>query len=153
LQADRVDIRQTPFRTPKANGYAERVAQTIRTERLDRLIIRGRRYPRHMPDTYVEHYNQQRPHRALSRQPPAGPLPTPAETPTENHQRDHLSGLIHEHDAHAARPNRPLAPFKHPTLVRPRQSAIPAKRPTLCACRGFIPLGRAIARSREAIGR
>lgn len=102
FEADGVRVLQTPFRTPQANGYAERVVRTIRTECLDWLIIRGQRHLRHMLDTYVKHYNQQRPHRALDRQPPAGPLPTPIKAPRKVQRRDRLGGLIHEYYADAA---------------------------------------------------
>jgi transposase InsO family protein len=94
-------VLQTPFRTPQANGYAERVVRTIRSECLDWLIIRGQGHLRHVLDVYIEHYDQQRPHRALDRQPPEGP-PTPIEAPTQIHRRDRLGGLIHEYSADAA---------------------------------------------------
>jgi transposase InsO family protein len=102
FRADDVDVLQTPFRTPQANGYAERVVRTIRTECLDWLIIRGQRHLRHVLSVYVEHYNNQRPHRALELLPPARPLPTPIQAPTLMYRRDHLGGLLHEYYADAA---------------------------------------------------
>jgi transposase InsO family protein len=70
FHADGLRVLQTPFRTPRANGYAERVARTIRTECLDWLSILNQRHLQRVLDAYARHYNQQRPHRALNRRHP-----------------------------------------------------------------------------------
>ena len=68
---------KTPVRAPKANAIAERFVRTIRTECLDWLLILNRRHLERVVRVYVEHYNTQRPHRALKLVPPdrAGPPP------------------------------------------------------------------------------
>jgi hypothetical protein len=63
----------TPVRAPKANAYAERWVRTVRTECLDWLLIVGRGHLEQVLRTYVEHYNQHRPHRALGLEAPDPP--------------------------------------------------------------------------------
>jgi putative transposase len=90
----------TPIRAPRANAHAERWAQTARVERLDWTLVLGRR---HLRRVYVQHYNQQRPHRGLALR-----VPLPGEqrsTDGSVHlvgRRDVLGGLIHEYHAVAA---------------------------------------------------
>jgi putative transposase len=79
------------------------VIETIRPECLDSTLILGRRHLDRTLQTYVEHYNRQRPHRALGL---ASPLATAGEpipvNPHDVHRRDLLGGLIHEYDRVAA---------------------------------------------------
>jgi putative transposase len=56
----------TPVRAPTANAYAERWVGTVRVECLDWLLIGGRGHLEQVLHVYVQHYNQHRPHRALS---------------------------------------------------------------------------------------
>src|SRR5439155_12437986 len=56
---------RTPVQAPNANAHAERCVRTIRSECLDWLLIFGRRQLERVLRTYVDHYNRQRPHRAL----------------------------------------------------------------------------------------
>ena len=53
----------TPIRTPAANAHAERVVRMIRSECLDWILIHNERHPRRVLVEYLEHYNQERPHR------------------------------------------------------------------------------------------
>jgi transposase InsO family protein len=57
---------RTPIRAPNANAYAERVIETMRAECLDWTLIQGRRHLDRTLQTYAEHYNRRRPHRALA---------------------------------------------------------------------------------------
>jgi putative transposase len=79
-----IRIVKTPVRTPKANAIAERFVRTVRAECLDWLLIVNRRHLERVLRLFVEHYNTQRPHRALDLQPPqpaeAPPTPTIGET-------------------------------------------------------------------------
>ena len=50
----------------RANGYAERWVGTVRGECLDWLLILGCGHLEEVLRVYVRHYNQHRPHRALS---------------------------------------------------------------------------------------
>jgi putative transposase len=93
----------TPIQAPNANAHAERVIQTIRAECLDWTLILGRRHLDRTLRTYAEHYNRQRPHRALGL---ASPLvETLVPVPVSTHavrRRDLLGGLIHEYHRVAA---------------------------------------------------
>jgi putative transposase len=102
FRSERIRILQTPVRAPKANAIAERFVRTVRAECLDRLLILNRRHLERVLRIYVDHYNTQRPHRALRLQPP-----DPGELPLrpgsgEIHRRDHLGGLLHEYYRAAA---------------------------------------------------
>jgi putative transposase len=93
----------TPIQAPNANAFAERWVRTVRAECLDWMLILGRRHLDQVLRVYADHYNRQRPHRALAL---AAPLPQiPGPTPVDPHEvrrRDVLSGLIHEYHRAAA---------------------------------------------------
>jgi transposase InsO family protein len=95
----------TPFQAPKANAYAERFVRTARAECLDWLLILGERRLDRVLRVFVEHYNSERPHRALGRCPPAPPQPLPPPRPRPGAavgRRDQLGGLLHEYFLAAA---------------------------------------------------
>jgi hypothetical protein len=93
---------QTPVRSPKANAIAERFVRTIRAECLDWLLILNRRHLERVLHVYIDHYNTQRPHRALKLQPPDPGEPPPPPPSREIHRRDRLGGLVHEYYRAAA---------------------------------------------------
>jgi putative transposase len=79
---------------------------SVRRECLDRLLIFGRRQLEHVLRVYIQHFNQQRPHRALDLRPPdpgsgTDPSPTAKVYPLQVRRRDPLGGLIHEYEAAA----------------------------------------------------
>jgi putative transposase len=91
---------KTPVQAPNANAYAERWVRTVRTECLDWLLIVRRRQLERVLQTYVDHYNRQRPHRALDLDVPdtAGRVvPLPAVRVGDIRRRDRLGGLLHEY--------------------------------------------------------
>jgi transposase InsO family protein len=94
------DILVTPVRAPQANAYAERWVRTVRTECLDWLLIVGRGHLEQILRVYVQHYNRNRPHRALGLRPP-DPSARPAVRAEDNRsavrRRDLLGGLLHEY--------------------------------------------------------
>ncbi len=92
---------KTPVRAPKANAIAERFVRTVRAECLDWLLILNRRHLERLLRVYVDHYNTQRPHRALKLQPPE-PEPESQSAAGEVRRRDRLGGLIHEYYRAAA---------------------------------------------------
>jgi putative transposase len=102
FRSEGIRIVKTPVRAPKAKAIAERFVRTVRTECLDWLLILNRRHLQRVLRIYVDHYNRQRPHRALKLQPPqpetAGPQPAVGEIC----RRDRLGGLIHEYYRTAA---------------------------------------------------
>ena len=92
---------KTPIRAPNANAFAERWVRTVRGECLDWLLIVSRRQLERVLDTYVDHYNRQRPHRALGLQAPDPPgqlVPLSGATPAQVRRRDRLGGLLHEYE-------------------------------------------------------
>ena len=97
------DVILTPIRAPNANAHTERWVETVRAECLDWLLVLGRRHLDQVLRTYVDHYNRQRPHRALALAAPlqetAAPVPV---RPRDVQRRDLLGGLIHEYCGVAA---------------------------------------------------
>src|SRR4029077_17890524 len=57
-------------RGPRANGFAERLVLTVRTEVTDRMLIFGERHLRRVLAGYGGRYNTARPHRARRLRPP-----------------------------------------------------------------------------------
>ena len=102
FRSEQIRVVKTPVRSPKANAIAERFVRTIRAECLDRLLILNRRHLEHVLRVYVDHYNTQRPHRALSLQPPDPTEPPPRLASSKIHRRDRLGGLLHEYYRAAA---------------------------------------------------
>ena len=106
FRTEGIAVIQTPFRSPQANAHAERFVRTARTECLDWLLIVGPRQLDRVLRVYVDHYNTERPHRALGRCPPvATQPPTPPSPLTAVQQlqrRDRLGGLLHAYHLAAA---------------------------------------------------
>jgi putative transposase len=102
FRSEGIRIIRTPIRAPNANTYAERWVRTLRRECLDRILIVNRRHPEQVLGAYTPHYNQHRPHRSLSLQPPDQPPAVPVHTPAIHiHKREVLGGLINEYKAAA----------------------------------------------------
>jgi len=102
FRTEDITVIHTPVRAPKANAYAERFVRTIRNDCLDWLLILGRRDLERTVRAYTDHYNTQRPHRALALLPPNGPTEHPPADLERLHRRDILGGLIHEYHPAAA---------------------------------------------------
>ena len=84
----------TPYRSPKANSFVERLIKTTRRECLDLLIITGERHLRGVLAVFYDHYNHARPHRALKLKPP-DPVPIPV--PGRIVRIVRLHGIINEY--------------------------------------------------------
>jgi transposase len=93
---------KTPVRSPKANAFAERVVRTIRQDLLDWTLVLGPRHLDWILRRYVEHFNNERPHRGLGLAVPDGPTPLHTGFFIKIERRDVLGGLIHEYHAVAA---------------------------------------------------
>jgi putative transposase len=106
FRTEGIAVIQTPFRSPQANAHAERFVRTARTECLDWLLIVGPRQLDRVLRVYVDHYNTERPHRALGRCPPVAtepPTPPPPLTAVQQlERRDRLGGLLHAYHLAAA---------------------------------------------------
>lgn len=64
--ADGIRILTSPARAPRANAICERMIGTLRRELLDRILIVNERHLRQVLTTYLHHFNEARPHRALA---------------------------------------------------------------------------------------
>jgi transposase InsO family protein len=102
--SENLEIVRTPFRAPQANGVAERLVRTVRSECLDWLLILNQAHLERVLAEFMEHYNGHRPHRALQLTPPdgrgAGLLRSDGQFRVE--RRDRLGGVIHEYAEAAA---------------------------------------------------
>src|SRR5438477_4789151 len=88
FRSEGIRIVKTPVRAPKANAIAERFVRTIRSECLDWLLILNRHHLERLLRVYVDHYNHERPHRALELTPPLEAEPPPTPTAREIHRHD-----------------------------------------------------------------
>jgi transposase InsO family protein len=79
-----IRVVKTPVQAPQANAIAERFVRAVRVECLDWLLILNRRHLEGVLRVYVEHYNTQRPHRALRLQPPQPREPPPRRPSTRS---------------------------------------------------------------------
>jgi hypothetical protein len=70
FRSDGIEIVRTPFRAPQANAVAERFVRTVRSECLDWLLVLNEGHLERVLKVFVNHYNEHRPHRALSLAPP-----------------------------------------------------------------------------------
>jgi putative transposase len=107
LATEDIKVIRTPVRAPNANAHMERWIGTARRECLDRLLILGRRHLEHVLRAYIQHYNRQRPHRALDLQPPHPGARSSVRAERELQalqvtRRDLLGGLINEYELAAA---------------------------------------------------
>jgi putative transposase len=95
-----IHVIRTPIRAPTANAHAERFVRTLREECLDWLLILSRRHLERVLREYVDHFNRERPHRALelrAPQPSRQVIPLRSQHETAVSRRDRLGGLIHEY--------------------------------------------------------
>jgi transposase InsO family protein len=99
FRGDGIEIVRTPFRAPQANGVAERFVRTARSECLDWMLILSHQHLARVLDVFVTHYNEHRPHRALSLAPPGPGRALVKSTAGERrvHRRDRLGGVVHEY--------------------------------------------------------
>lgn len=81
FRSEGICVIKAPVRAPKARAHAERWVGSVRRECLDRLLILGRRHLHHALATYIRHYNEHWPHRALAQQPPLRARPPIEEAP------------------------------------------------------------------------
>ena len=90
-----IDGIATPIHAPKANAVAERVIGTLRRECFDHLIILDEQHLRSVLVEFVQHYNDDRPHRTLGLQTPEV-RPRPTTGPIRS--RPVLNGLHHVYE-------------------------------------------------------
>ena len=77
LAAEGVRVIRTPLQAPKANANAECWVGSARRECLDWLIIRDQPHLERVLHEYIDHFNNERPHRGLQLHAPNGHLHSP----------------------------------------------------------------------------
>ena len=96
-----MEVIRTPFRAAQANGVAERFVRTVRSECLDWLLFLNQQHLERALAVFVDHYNGDRPHRALDLTPPCPTRSAVAPAATSGEARlqrcDRLGGLVHEY--------------------------------------------------------
>jgi hypothetical protein len=92
-----VRIFKIPPPSPRANAFAGRFVGTLRRERLDHLPVHGERHLRQILAEYERHYNQHRPHQALSLRPPMHDPAEVVDLTARIQRRPAVSGLINEY--------------------------------------------------------
>ena len=98
FRSDGIEVVRTPFRAPQANGVAERFVRTVRSECLDRLLVRDRDHLEQVLRVFTDHYNGHRPHRSLRLTSPQPLWPAlEAWSGGQVQRRDRLGGVIHEY--------------------------------------------------------
>ena len=101
FRSEGLHVMRTPIRSPRANAFSERFVRTARRECLDHVLVLGERHLTRILREYVKHYNEERPHRALSLQTPE-PRPTSNRADGEVVRVARLGGLINEYRRIAA---------------------------------------------------
>jgi transposase InsO family protein len=56
-ETEEIEIVRTRFRAPQANGVAERLVRTVRSECLDWLLILNREHLDRVVRVFIAHYN------------------------------------------------------------------------------------------------
>ncbi len=102
FRSEGITVIETPIRAPQANAYAERFVRTVRTERLDWLLILGCRHLERVLRIYTAHYTSERPHRGRALRPPDPAGTVGPSAVGKIGRRDQLGGLIHEYYRTAA---------------------------------------------------
>ena len=143
FRTEGVEVILTPFRSPQANAHAERFVRTARTECLDWLLILGPRQLDRILRVYTDHYNTQRPHRALGRHPPVASRPPAPRPPTAAVQRrDHLGGLLHEYHLRRSMTKPGIGTLQGPSgVLQPGNRGVRGSggaRSDLRRCRRFV---------------
>jgi transposase InsO family protein len=63
---------KTPFHAPRANAICERFLLSVRRECLDHVLILHEKPLHRVLHTYVNYFNQERPHQGIGQQVPQG---------------------------------------------------------------------------------
>jgi putative transposase len=104
VENDGIVFELIPPRSPNLNPFTERWVQSVNRECLDHFIVFGEAHPRYLIDSYLAHYNKDRPHQAL------GNLRIGATKPDETDEvtvadlvcHERLSGLLKHYERKAA---------------------------------------------------
>jgi putative transposase len=97
FRSEGVEVIRLPYRSPRANSFAERWVGTVRREVLDHLLIFGRHHLARVLDEFIEHYHEARPYQGLGQRRPCEPAEVIPRTYRRVERRDRLGGLLHEY--------------------------------------------------------
>ncbi len=86
---------RTPYRAPRANAIAERLAGTLRRECLDHIIVLNEGHLVRVLSEFAAYYNLDQPHRSLELSPPIRPASRPQARRGAIVSRPVLGGLHH----------------------------------------------------------
>jgi putative transposase len=105
FQTTGAKILRTAVQAPRMNAICESLADTLRRELLDRMLILGERHLRAVLADYQAHYNMARLHQGIAQRVPDSEHDAPRATVTgvgtQHPPKPVLGGLINEH-THAA---------------------------------------------------
>jgi putative transposase len=104
FEAEGTEVKRVGPVAPNLNAYAERWAQSLRTECLDHFVVLGEGHLRHILKEYLEHYNRERPHQAKGNVPlPDADEPRILQFPAgEVACRERLGGLFRHYHRQTA---------------------------------------------------
>ncbi len=97
-----MQVIRLPYRSPRANSFAERWVGTVRREALDHLLVFGCRHLEYVLREFIEHYTEVRPHQGLGQRTPKQRAPIRATETGPVLRRDRLGGVVHEYVRQAA---------------------------------------------------
>ncbi len=92
-----IEIILTPYRSPKANAFAERWVRTVREECLDHLLIISEGHLRRVLIEYIMYYNEARPHQGIEQRIPI-PLATRRVEKEGEEERHTIDGAVHRRE-------------------------------------------------------
>ncbi len=89
-----IHVIPTPLKAPNANAYAERWVRTVREECLDHLLIMNEMHLQRALKSYINYYENARPHQGLNQQ-----MPIPQNSPDTGpvRKREVLGGIINDY--------------------------------------------------------
>ncbi len=98
-------VKPTAPRAPNQNAFIERWVKSIKYECLNYFIVFGKTHFDHLVASYLEYYNELRPHQALDNQPLTGTWPEANDPLKADEQivcHEKLGGLLRHYERVAA---------------------------------------------------
>lgn len=98
-------VMQTSPQAPNQNAYIERWIKSVKFEALNFFVIFGKKHLDHIVSSYLDFYNEVRPHQSLDNRPLTGNWPGVDDPLTEDEQiicHERLGGLLRHYERIAA---------------------------------------------------
>jgi hypothetical protein len=128
----------TAPQAPRMNAIMERWAGSARREILGRILILNAAHLRTVLAEYENHFNEHRPHLALSQASPLKALPDPIDADIKITRHDRLGGLLHEY-SQAAWGGRVFGTYKGAWRHQAAHPQRPEQQPGQCG--EYRPVG------------